>query len=147
MSRYARCSRRRSGGRGTRKRAHPRSGSAEAVREAASLLESLGHQVQEIAIQVEEGYADNFIKVWIAQTGDEVHTYERLCGRNPRLRPARAAQPRAVRALEPDHLPDYPGGLDWLRGYSRRLIAMWEQGDVLVTPTLARRAAGTARSS
>ena len=27
------------------------------------------------------GHADNFIKVWIAQTGDEVHTYERLCGR------------------------------------------------------------------
>jgi hypothetical protein len=27
------------------------------------------------------GCADNFIKVWIAQTGDEVHTYERLCGR------------------------------------------------------------------
>jgi hypothetical protein len=42
---------------------------------------SLGHQVQEIAIEVEAGHADNFIKVWIAQTGDEVHTYERLCGR------------------------------------------------------------------
>jgi len=54
---------------------------AEAVREAASLLESLGQQVQEVAIEVEEGYADNFIQVWIAQTGDEVHTYERLCGR------------------------------------------------------------------
>ena len=33
------------------------------MREAASLLESLGQQVQEIAIEVEEGYADNFIKV------------------------------------------------------------------------------------
>jgi hypothetical protein len=58
-------------------RAVPRSAplrgvSAEAVREAASLLESLGQQVQEVAIEVEEGYADNFIKVWIAQTGDEV---------------------------------------------------------------------------
>jgi hypothetical protein len=67
-------------------RAGPRSAptrgvSAEAVREAASLLVSLGQQVQEVAIEVEEGYADNFIKVWIAQTGDEVHTYERRCGR------------------------------------------------------------------
>jgi hypothetical protein len=58
-------------------RAGPRSAltrgvSAEAVREAASLLVSLGQQVQEVAIEVEEGYADNFIKVWIAQTGDEV---------------------------------------------------------------------------
>jgi hypothetical protein len=42
---------------------------------------SLGHQVQEIAIEVEEG-CDNFIKVWIAQTGDEVHTYERLWARS-----------------------------------------------------------------
>jgi hypothetical protein len=31
-------------------------------------------------MEVEEGYAHNFIKVWIAQTGDEGHTYERLCG-------------------------------------------------------------------
>jgi hypothetical protein len=30
---------------------------------------------------VEEG-CDNFIKVWIAQTGDEVHTYERLWARS-----------------------------------------------------------------
>jgi hypothetical protein len=35
--------------------------SAEAVREAASLLKSLGQQVQEIAIEVEEGYADNCV--------------------------------------------------------------------------------------
>jgi hypothetical protein len=46
--------------------------SAEAVREAASLLVSLGHQVQEIATEVEEGSVDNFITVWIARTGDEV---------------------------------------------------------------------------
>jgi hypothetical protein len=31
-------------------------------------------------MELEEGYAHNFIKVWIAQTGDEGHTYERLCG-------------------------------------------------------------------
>jgi hypothetical protein len=45
-----------------------------------------------------------------------------------RGRPARPAQPRDVRALEPDRRPDYLGALDWLRRYSRRLIAMWEQG-------------------
>jgi hypothetical protein len=78
---YGTCSRRLSGARAGPRSAPIRGVSAEAVREAASLLESLGQQVQEIAIEVEEGYADNFIKVWIAQTGDEVHTYERLCGR------------------------------------------------------------------
>jgi hypothetical protein len=47
--------------------------SAEAVREAASLLESLGHQVQEKRDRGRGGLADNFSRVWIAQTGDEVH--------------------------------------------------------------------------
>jgi hypothetical protein len=71
--------------------------SAEAVREAASLLVSLGHQVQEIAIEVEEGYADNFIKVWIAQTGDEV-TRTSGSGRARLAAPLLAAADRDVGA-------------------------------------------------
>jgi hypothetical protein len=77
---YGTCSRRLSGTRGTPKRAHPRSVRRGGARGRLA-AESLGQPVQEVAIEVEEGYADNFIKVWIAQTGDEVQTYERLCGR------------------------------------------------------------------
>jgi Nitroreductase family len=69
---YGTCSRRLAGARAGPGSLPIRGVSAEAVREAASLLVSLGQQVQEVAIEVEEGYADNFIKVWIAQTGDEV---------------------------------------------------------------------------
>jgi hypothetical protein len=52
------------------------SGRFDARRAAQNIM----HQVQEIAIEV-DGFADNFRRVWIAQTGDEGHTYERLCGR------------------------------------------------------------------
>jgi hypothetical protein len=50
------------------------------VREAASVLEFAWAPGPGNRDRVEEG-CDNFIKVWIAQTGEEVHAYERLCGR------------------------------------------------------------------
>jgi hypothetical protein len=51
------------------------------VREAASVLEFAWVPGPGNRDRVEEG-CDDFIKVWIAQTGDEVHTYERLWARS-----------------------------------------------------------------
>jgi hypothetical protein len=107
------------------------------VREAASVLEFAWAPGPGNRDRVEGG-CDNFIKVWIAQAGDEVHTYERLCGRKLDVDQLSREMHEPWSKINPYSL----GALDWLRRYSRRLIAMWEQGDVLVTPTLARRAAG-----
>jgi len=113
------------------------------VREAASLLESLAQQVQEIAIEDEEGYADNFIAIWIAQTGDEVTRTSGSAGASSTSTSSSRSAARCTRSRARS-TPRLPGPLDWLRRYSRRLIAMSEHGDGLVTPTLARRAAGSA---
>jgi amidase len=109
-----------------------------AAREAAELLESLGHQVQQVEIEVEDAYADNFIKVWIGGTADEVNTWGRIAGREldiDKLEPLTRQMYDMSQALP---VTEYLGALDWLYLYSRRLVSMWAQIDVLLTPTLAK---------
>jgi amidase len=109
-----------------------------AAREAAELLESLGHQVQQVEIEVEDAYADNFIKVWVGGTADEVNTWGRIAGREldiDKLEPLTRQMYDMSQALP---VTEYLGALDWLYLYSRRLVSMWAQIDVLLTPTLAK---------
>jgi amidase len=108
------------------------------AREAAELLESLGHRVQQVEIEVEDAYADNFIKVWIGGTADEVNTWGRIAGREldiDKLEPLTRQMYDMSQALP---VTEYLGALDWLYLYSRRLVSMWAQIDVLLTPTLAK---------
>jgi amidase len=109
-----------------------------ATREAAELIELLGHQVQQVEIEVDEAYAENFIKVWVGATADEVNTWGRLAGREldiDKLEPLTRQMYDVSQALP---VTEYLGALDWLHLYSRRLVSMWAQVDVLLTPTLAR---------
>ena len=63
-----------------------------AVHETAELLESLGHEVEEAHRDWhDEGYVENFIKIWIAGVG----------GRGPRARARCAASRSTVDKLEP----------------------------------------------
>src|SRR3954471_1067540 len=53
----------------------------QAVRDAVALLEEMGHSVEEAQPSVEtDDFAENFIKVWIGGTGDELHTLSELKG-------------------------------------------------------------------
>ncbi len=111
---------------------------AAAVRETAQTLESLGHEVEEQAPDWDdEGYIDNFIKVWVAGTAQQVTELEALLG------------PQAVGKFESLTLemteigraysaPEYLTALDYLRLLSRRIVAFWNSYDVLLTPTLAK---------
>ncbi|HEY7633206.1 MAG TPA: amidase [Thermoleophilaceae bacterium] len=108
-----------------------------ATRQTAELLESLGHQVQEIEIEADEGYVPNFVTVWVGGTANEVATWSRLSGREldiEQLEPlARQMYDMSIELSATDYLK----ALDWLHDYSRTLAALWEGVDVLLTPTLA----------
>jgi amidase len=109
-----------------------------ATREAAELLESLGHHVQETAIEADPGYVDNFVKVWIGGTQNEINTWSRITGREidiERLEPLARQMYDISAGLS---ATDYLGALDWLYDYSRQIVSMWSQVDVLLTPTLAQ---------
>jgi amidase len=109
-----------------------------ATHEAAELLESLGHEVQEVPALVDEGYVDNFIKIWTAGVADEIHTYGRLRGApldHSKLEPLTAQMVELAGGFT---AADYLEAIDYLHRLSRRVVSMWSGIDVLLTPTLAQ---------
>jgi amidase len=110
-----------------------------ATREAAELLESLGHQVEEHSYDWDgDAYVENFVKVWMGVTGDEIHDYERLLGRpidRDQLEPLTRAMLELAQTVS---ATDYLSALGWLRRLSREIVSLWDDIDVMLTPTLAR---------
>jgi amidase len=109
-----------------------------ATRHAAELLESLGHEVQEIEIEADEAYVQNFVTVWIAGTANEVATWGRIAGRELDIEQLEPLSRQMYDMSLEMSATDYLGALDWLHDYSRKLVSMWAGLDVLLTPTLAQ---------
>jgi amidase len=108
-----------------------------AARETAEPLESMGHQVQEVAIEADEGYIENFVKVWIGGLESELNTITRITGVQidpDRLEPLSRQMYDVAKTLS---ATDYLGALEWLHQYAREIVSMWSGIDVLLTPTLA----------
>lgn len=108
-----------------------------ATRRAAELLESLGHEVNEVQIEADEGYVTNFVTVWIAGTANEVETWGRLAGQELDIEQLEPLSRQMYDMSLQMSATDYLRSLDWLHDYSRELVAMWDGIDVLLTPTLA----------
>jgi amidase len=109
-----------------------------AVRDAAELLESLGHEVVEANLPSDQGYVENFVKVWVGGTEDELHTFERWLGRpidRTKLEPLTKQMADISSSLSATELL---GAMDYLRRLSRTVLEFWTGHDVLVTPTLAK---------
>jgi len=109
-----------------------------ATRRAAGLLSSLGHAVEEIEIEADEAYVTNFVTVWIAGTANEVETWGRISGRQLDIEQLEPLSRQMYDMSMQLSATDYLRALDWLHDYSRRLVAMWDGFDVLLTPTLAK---------
>jgi amidase len=110
----------------------------QAVRGAVELLEALGHEVVEANLPRDEGYVENFVKVWVGATEDELHTFERWLGGpldRSQLEPLTAQMAEISAALSATELL---GAMDYLRRLSRVALQFWVDHDVLVTPTLAK---------
>jgi amidase len=109
-----------------------------ATRNAAALLDSLGHHVQEIEIEADEGYVPNFVTVWIAGTANEVDTWGRIAGRTLDVEQLEPLSRQMYDMSLELSATDYLRALDWLHDYSRVLLRMWDGIDILLTPTLAK---------
>jgi amidase len=108
-----------------------------ATREAAQLLESLGHAVSEAPALSDEGYIDNFIKVWVTGVAGNVLASGDLRGRpieSSELEPLTAEMVEIAKSISG---AEYLESLEYLRGMSRRVVSQWSDLDVLLTPTLA----------
>jgi amidase len=110
----------------------------QAVKDAVALLEELGHEVEEADLPADEGYVENFVKVWVGSTGDELHTFENWLGEpldRSKLEPLTAQMAEISDGLS---ATDLLTAMDYLRRLSRVILGFWTQHDVLVTPTLAK---------
>ena len=110
----------------------------QAVRDAVALLQDLGHEVEEATLPQDDGYVENFVKVWVGGTGDELHTFERWLGEpldRSKLEPLTAQMAEISEGLSST---DLLTAMDHLRRMSREVLAFWSDHDVLVTPTLAK---------
>ncbi len=110
-----------------------------AVRNTAALLESLGHSVEEAAPEVDsDHYVENFVKVWIGGTGEELHTLGELRGTAVELDEVEPLTRQMKEISDAMSATDYLVALDYLRRISRSILRFWDDYDVLVTPTLTR---------
>lgn len=109
-----------------------------ATRETAKLLESLGHTVFETPALSDEGYIDNFIRIWITGVAGNVRAAAAQRGRPieaSELEPLTAQMVEMAAAVSG---AEYLEALEYLRGLTRRVVSMWSEIDVLLTPTLAK---------
>jgi amidase len=109
-----------------------------ATNETAALLESLGHTVFEAPALSDEGYIDNFLKVWITGVGANVRELGAQRGRPVEPSEIEPLTAQMVEMAGSISGPDYLESLEYLRAMSRRIAALWADIDVLLTPTLAK---------
>jgi amidase len=109
----------------------------KAVADTAALLESLGHSVEEAAPEVDpERYVENFVKVWIGEVGEELHTLEGMLGGpidRDKIEPLTRQMEEIAGSMS---ATDYLIALDVLRRISRTIVGFWDERDLLLTPTL-----------
>jgi amidase len=109
-----------------------------AVRAAAEALESLGHEVSETAPDwSDDNYVPYFLAIWAAGCAAQLTEIGHLIGGldTGKIEPLSRELYEEGRRLS---AADLVVTLDYLRGLCRRIVAFWDDYDVLVTPTLAQ---------
>ncbi len=112
----------------------------QAVRDAAELLAELGHELEEVeAPWIGKGGEGGFWKVFCTGIAIAVFFGGQVSGRQPTEELVEPLSWEIWRGVN-----EY-GGLDYalaklrLEGYTRELVGMWRDYDVLLTPALAER--------
>jgi amidase len=99
-----------------------------AVEDAAALLSELGHHVEEGSPAWHEpNLFDTFIEIW--QTGPTLHPVDESL-----MTPLNRGLAESARASS---AADYARAVARLQMLARRIVALWSEVDVLLTPTLA----------
>jgi len=102
---------------------------AAALDSAAALLAELGHEIVEATpAWTEPGLIHTFISVW--QVGPALHPIDDLSSLTPLNR-------ELVEAAQTSSAADYARAVAQLQAVARRIVAFWQEFDVVLTPTLA----------
>jgi amidase len=109
-----------------------------AAREAAEQLESLGHDVTEAAPDwFDDTYVPDFLALWAAGCSGQLTEIEAMLG-SIDLNQVEPLTRELYEEGKKMSAGDLVALLGRLRALSRRIVAFWNDYDVLVTPTLAQ---------
>jgi amidase len=109
-----------------------------AVEETVALLESLGHTVREAPPMSDEGYIENFIRVWTTGAAISVRGFGMLRGEPLDIDQLEPLTREMVELAETFSAADYLESVGFLQMLARGVVSMWNDIDVLVTPTVAQ---------
>jgi amidase len=109
-----------------------------AVEQTAALLESLGHSVEEAPPLSDEGYIDNFIRIWTSGVAVSVRGFGMLRGAPLDPEKLEPLTQEMVAVAETLSAADYLESLGILQMLARGVVSMWGDIDVLITPTVSR---------
>jgi amidase len=112
-----------------------------AARDAGELLESLGHRVDEVreAPWRDSGLLPLFMRLWSASVAQGVAHGERVSGQSAGPENAEPLTLELRREGLELPAPGHLTALTRLQSHSRRVVALWDEYDVVLTPALARR--------
>ncbi len=109
-----------------------------AVEDAVRLCVELGHEVEETALTMVNGkmMTDAFMTLWAAGNAWMVESLSYAIGRKVEPHELEPATLALIEMGRRRMAPDYLIALQMLQVYSRRVAALFEKYDVLLTPTL-----------
>jgi amidase len=111
---------------------------ATAARDAAALLESLGHTVEESAPRWDAAqYVDSFFAIWGAEAAAAAERMGAVEGGQFDPADTEPLTQELIRRAHETTGIEVLNALTDLRAYSRRVARWWADHDVLLTPTLA----------
>jgi amidase len=110
-----------------------------AVEEAARLLESLGHEVEEVPIEIDASeFAMHFTRAWTADLGGSLKTLAAVAGGEIDRGELEPLTRRIAEEADSLAAADYVASIAYLRMSARALLAPWAKHDLHLTPTLAQ---------
>lgn len=110
-----------------------------ATQEAAALLESLGHEVEEAPpAWFDTGYIENFIAIWTAGNAADIIGLGHVRGKPLDLDLLEPLTRQMYEIGSGLAATDVLLGLTYLRSLARSIATFWDRHDVLLTPTLAQ---------
>lgn len=113
--------------------------SREAVQDAATLCESLGHRVVQETLPVDlEEFLDQVFNIIGASTRNYLDVLGQMRGAPVSLEEVEARTRIILR--EKGHVSgaQYAGAVEWIHAFGRRMAGFMQNYDVILTPTLAR---------
>jgi amidase len=109
-----------------------------AVTQAAELLESLGHSVEEAPSLSDEGYIENFIRVWTSGVALSVRGFGVLRGAPLDPEKLEPLTREMIALADTVTAADYLESVGFLQLLARGVVSMWDGIDVLLTPTVTQ---------